>query len=75
MAANELALEKEVVAPLHPEKPCEWNAIAGILSIAFSTDGKSTEIKGRGCRERIERLLQKYAQDDRKTLLDVVLNI
>ena len=67
LSSNDLALAKEVAA-LHPEKSCEWDATAEILSIAFSTDEKCIEIKGRGFRERMERLLQKYAQDDRKAL-------
>lgn len=67
LSSNDLALAKEVAA-WHPEKPCEWDAIAETLSIVFSTEEKRIELKGRGCRERIERLLQKFAQDDRKVL-------
>lgn len=40
-----------------PEKPQEWEDIAKRLSEAFSTEVKQGELKGRGCRERMDRIL------------------
>ena len=61
---NDINLAKEVVAN-NPEKPCDWDAIAiGLQSLFSGTVGKPVEIKGRSCRERMERLLKKYKDDD-----------
>ena len=56
---HELALAKEV-AKYFPEKPQEWDEVAKILSKAFSTDDK--QVKGRGCREKMDRILEKYTK-------------
>lgn len=64
---HELALPKEVVKYL-PEKPQEWDEVAKILSNAFSTDDKPVEVKGRGCREKMDRILEKYKSEDTKAL-------
>lgn len=64
---HDLALAKEV-ASTAPEKPAEWDTLAAKLSEAFSTDAKVVEVKGRGCRERIERLIDKYKKEDAKAL-------
>ena len=61
---NDIDLAKEVVAN-NPEKPCDWDAVAiGLQSLFSRTVGKPVEIKGRSCRERMERLLKKYKDDD-----------
>ena len=58
---HELALAKEV-AKYFPEKPQEWDEVAKIISEAFSTDDKQVEVKGRGYREKMARLLEKYTK-------------
>lgn len=52
----DLALPKDV-AQYMPEKPQDWEDIAKRLSDAFSTEAKQEELKGRGCRERMNRVL------------------
>lgn len=52
----DLALPKDV-AQYMPEKPQEWEDIAKRLSDAFSTEAKQEELKGRSCRERMNRVL------------------
>ena len=66
-ARHELALAREV-ARLNPEKPDEWEAIARRLGEAFSTDSNIVELKGRGCREKMDRILTKYKAEDVKGL-------
>lgn len=61
-ARHELALAKEV-AQHNPEKPDEWEAVASRLGKAFSTDSCTVELKGRGCREKMDRILTKYKED------------
>lgn len=61
---HDIMLAKEVAAR-NPKTPQEWVEIANTLSNEFSTDEKEIELKGRGCRER---LLEKYQQDDKKSL-------
>ena len=51
-----------------PEKPQEWEDIAKRLSEAFSTEVKQGELKGRGCRERMDRILDSYKGEDAKAL-------
>ena len=46
------------------QKTAEWNAIAATLSEAFSTPEMKVEVKGRGCRERMERLIEKHKKKD-----------
>lgn len=64
---HDLALAKEV-APYIPEKPQEWEDIAKRLSEAFSTEAKQMELKGKGCRERMERILDRYKEENAKAL-------
>ena len=64
---HDLALAKEV-AQYMPEKPQEWEEIAKRLSEVFSTETKQVELKGRGCRERMDRLLERYKTEDAKAL-------
>ena len=51
------ALTKDV-ASVRPNKPSDWEGIAGVLSAAFPTDDKPVALKGRGCRECLDRLRQ-----------------
>lgn len=64
---HDISLAREV-AGSRPSKPSDWETIAGTLSVAFSTEEKAVELKGRGCRERLERLLEKFKSDDSKSL-------
>lgn len=66
-ARHELALAKEV-AQHNPEKPDEWEAVARRLGKAFSTDSCTVELKGRDCREKMDRILTKYKEEDMKAL-------
>ncbi len=64
MLQHDIDLAKEVVGN-RPEKPCDWDNIASRLNPVFSlTIGKPVELKGRSCRERLERLLKKYTADE-----------
>lgn len=64
---HDLALAKEVAQDM-PEKPQEWEDIAKRLSKVFSTEAKQVELKGRGCRERMDRILDRYKEEDAKAL-------
>lgn len=64
---HDIALAIEV-STSNPEKPQDWVAIAGRLSTSFSTDSVEVELKGRGCRERMERLLDKFKTEDAKAI-------
>lgn len=64
---HDLALAREV-ASNRPQKPMDWDAIAQRLSGYFSTEDKPVELKARGCRERMDRLLLKYKQEDNQSL-------
>lgn len=65
----DISLAKEV-AQNGPDKPSDWEKIAEDLSILFTSWGKPdaapVELKGRGCRERMERLLEKHRQSEIK---------
>ena len=65
--SNDVALAREV-ASTRPSKSTDWENIAGVLSTQFSTEEKPVELKGRGCRERLERLLDKFKLEDSKAL-------
>ena len=54
---HELALAKEE-AQHNPEKPNEWEAVTRRLGKAFSLDSFTVELKGRGCREKIDYITQ-----------------
>lgn len=62
-----MALAKEV-AQDSPEKPDEWEAVDKRLSKAFSMDSYTVELKGRGCLEKMDRILTKYKEEDVKGL-------
>ena len=58
-ARHELPLAKEV-AQHNSEKPDDWEAVARRLSKAFSTGSCPAELKGRGCREKMYRVLTNH---------------
>lgn len=64
---RDLALAKEV-AQYMPEKPQEWEDAAKRLSEAFSTEAKQVELKGRGCRGRMDRILDRYEEENAQAL-------
>ena len=64
---NDLALDREVAA-IRPSKPSEWEEVAAALNSTFSTEERFVDLKGRGCRERMERLIEKFRADDAKSL-------
>ncbi|CAH3114398.1 unnamed protein product [Pocillopora meandrina] len=64
---NDIALAKEVDSR-KPQTHQEWDELATILSEVFSFDSNRVELKGRGCRERLTRLIEKNEQDDKKSL-------
>jgi hypothetical protein len=51
-----------------PSLPSDLNSMAQTLSEVFSTQEKQFELKGRGCKERLDRLIEKYTQNDKKSL-------
>ena len=64
---QDIALATEVAA-FSPVKPKDWEAIAARLSKMFTTESTQVELKGRGCRERLERLIDKFKAEDAKAL-------
>ena len=64
---RDVDLAKEVAAH-RPSKTLDWEQIAATLSEKFASEDKPVELKGRGCRERLERMLDKYKADDAKAL-------
>ena len=64
---HDVDLDKEV-AVNRPSKPLDWEEIAARLSEKFSSEDKPVELKGRGCRKRLERLLDKHKAADAKAL-------
>ena len=64
---HDVSLAKEVVSA-RPRKGADWEKIAVTLSALFSTGEKPVELKGRGCRERLDRLLEKFKTEDSKSL-------
>ena len=61
MLATEVAVRKPTCAT-------EWDVIASILSTVFSTNERKVVLTGRACRERLDRILNKYLEDDKKAL-------
>ena len=51
-----------------PQNPANWIDLAEALSKSFSTEEEPMQLKGRGCKERMDMLLQKYKDDDKKAL-------
>ena len=71
LVEQDLHLAREVSCH-RPEKLAEWDKIAQRLSEAFSNGKNFVELKGRGCRERMERLFQKRRAEDARSLKRLV---
>ena len=54
--------------PRKPKSPADWETIAGIPSQAFSLDEKKVDLIGRACRIRLKRLINKFKDEDKKSL-------
>lgn len=64
---HDIALAKEVAAA-KPDSPQDWEFVATTLGTSFSTKDKPVVLKGRGCRERMQRLIEKFKQEDARSL-------
>lgn len=64
---RDLSLANEVMAS-RPAKLADWDSIAVKLSLLFSTNEQPVLLKGRGCRDRLELILKKYQEEDKKAL-------
>ena len=64
---NDIYLAREVVGR-RPSKLSDWDEIAALLSSSFSTPAKPIHLKGRGCRDRLDRLVEKQRADDSRSL-------
>ena len=71
---HDVSLAKEVISK-RPKKAEDWESIATWLNLAFSTGDKPVYLKGRGCRERMNRLLEKYKSEEVRALKRYALNI
>jgi hypothetical protein len=64
---HDIALAKEVAA-VKPVSSEDWEIIARTLGTLLSTNDKPVELKGRGCRERLQRLIEKFKKEDARSL-------
>ena len=64
---NDVIPATEVVAR-KPTCATKWDVIASILSTVFSTNERKVVLTGRACRERLNCLLNKYLEEDKKAL-------
>ena len=64
---HDIALAQEVAAA-KPTSSQDWEIISETLGTLFSTKDKPVELKGRGCRERMQRLIEKFKQEDARSL-------
>ena len=55
-------------ASKRPKSTADWEEIGRLLSTEFSTENKALKLSGRACRERLDRLIAKYVEDDKKAL-------
>ena len=62
---HDVVLATEVAARCL-QKPQDWEDIAQALSQAFATPEKAVQLKGRGCRERMDLLVKKHKNEDAK---------
>ena len=64
---QDLLLATEV-ASRQAIKQSEFEPIASVLNVEFGklTPGKPVSLTARACRERMERLLEKYINEDKK---------
>ena len=64
---HDIILAREAAAK-RPSKLPDWEPIAKTLSSAFSTSSRPVHLKGRGCKERMDRLLAKFNSEDKQSL-------
>ena len=67
LVQNDIDLAIEVDAA-RPEKSSDWDLIAAKLNNHFSTPEKPVELTGRSCRERMDRVLEKYKSEESRSL-------
>ena len=66
--SNDILLGTEVSAR-KSKSLADWETIAGILSQTFhSDDDKQVNLTGRARREWLERLINKFKEEDKKSL-------
>ena len=58
-ARHDIALATEGTA-CNPVKPSDWENFAARLCALFSTESTKVKRKGRGCRERVDHLIEKF---------------
>ena len=68
-ALNDLKLATETAAR-RPQCPADWEEIRKILSAEFSTEQREVKLTGRACGERLDLLIAKYIEDDKKARQD-----
>ena len=56
------------VAQRRPKCPTDYEEIARVLSPIFSEDKRPVVLSGRACRERMNGLISKYLEEDKKAL-------
>ena len=71
--SKDLMLATEV-AGRRPKCAADWEEIDPRLSIEFSTENRAVKLTGRACRERLDPLLKKYAEDDNSETQSIVQN-
>ena len=64
---HNIALAREVVGQ-RPSKSADWEAIADVLSSMFTVPSRPVKLKGRGCKDRMDRLIQKFRAEDSQSL-------
>ena len=64
---HDISLAREV-ADRRPSNSAGWDAIADLLSPMFTTPSKPVMLKGRGCKDRMDRLIQKFRAEDAQSL-------
>ena len=64
---HDISLAKEYISK-RPKRVADWDLIASTLNEVFSTDSRPVCLKGRGCRERINRLVEKYRSEEKRSL-------
>jgi len=55
-------------AARRPNCAAYWEEIAQCLSTEFSTENRAVKLTGRACGERLDRLIAKYVEEDKKVV-------
>ena len=71
---HDISLAKEVISK-RPKKAEDWDSIATCFIMAFSKEDKPVYLKGRGCREHMNRVLEIYKSEKVKALKWYALNV